>query len=390
MKNDKLQINIFDTDLVWRGAIDAVKSLTHRTSWHEIINSELTIGKGAQGIEEIGIGRILVINNQLDKALIVEDMVTSLDDEFWNFTLIPLKGILNYRICHPTDSGGGGGAWIAKQQTQVMQWMVSDNLITQTRDPDRYFWNSTRTKNLLEITPIKSYGDTIDFSVDWDTGYLGDAIVTISKMFGQQSNYPMGWNIAIKEDFSGFIFDCNYGTHKHINQSTLPPVVFSEDFGNIKNASYEYSIKEWRNVVFMIWKAEGAELESNISVGNVEHGATISFNRKEIIIDSSKKLQNEVVSEGRSELNKRPHVESFTAEIINNENTMTTYKKDWVIGDIVTIQSRELFKGLQISMNAMITGIEEIYDEGEYTINATFGEEKLTFLQLIKNAINQK
>ena len=78
-----------------------------------------------------------------------------------------------------------------QKTTQVMQWMVSDNLITQTRDPDRYFWNSTRTKNLLEITPIKSYGDTIDFSVDWDTGYLGDAIVTISKMFGQQSNYPM-------------------------------------------------------------------------------------------------------------------------------------------------------------------------------------------------------
>ena len=69
---------------------------------------------------------------------------------------------------------------------------------------------------------------------------------------------------------------------------------------------------------------------------------------------------------------------------------MTTYKKDWVVGDIVTIQSRELFKGLQISMKAMITAIEEIYDEGEYTINATFGEEKLTFIQLIKNAINQK
>ena len=54
------------------------------------------------------------------------------------------------------------------------------------------------------------------------------------------------------------------------------------------------------NVVFMIWKAEGAELESNISVGNVEHGATISFNRKEIIIDSSKKLQNEVVLKGEA------------------------------------------------------------------------------------------
>jgi hypothetical protein len=387
---DILQINIFDNDLVWRGAIDAVKSLTHRTSWHEIVNSELTIGKSAQGVEEIEIGRILVINNQLDKALIVEDMVTSLDDEFWNFTLIPLKGMLNYRICHPIDSGGGGGAWVAKKQTQVMSWMVLDNLIKQTRDPDRYFQNSTRTKNMLAIAPVKEYGDIIDFVVDWDTGYLGDAIVTVSKMYGEQANYPMGWNISINEDFSGFLFDCNYGTHKHIDQSALPPVVFSEEFGNIKNASYEYSIKEWRNVVYMIWKAEGVDTENNIAVGNVEHGATIGFNRKEIIIDSSKKTQSEAVSEGRSELNKRPHIETFTAEIINNENTMTTYKKDWVVGDIVTIQSRELFKNLQISMNAMITGIEEIYDEGEYTINATFGEEKLTFIQLIKNALNQK
>jgi hypothetical protein len=383
----KLQINIFDKDLIWRGAIDAVKSLTHRTSWHEIKNSELTIGKSAQGVEEMGIGRILIINNQLDKALIVEDMVTSLDDEFWNFTLIPLKGMLNYRICHPTDSGSFTGM----RQTEIMQRLIMNNLITQTRDTDRFFWNTTQTKNLLAVTPIKSYGDLLDFTPDWDSGYLGEVIVTISKMFGEESNYPMGWNVSIKEDFSGFLFDCYYGTHKHINQIALPPVVFSEEFGNIKNASYEYSIKEWRNLAYMVWKEEGADaIEKANAVWTLVYGATTGFNRKEIIIDSSKKILNEVKAEGRSELNKRPHVESFTAEIINNENTMTTYNKDWVVGDIVTIQSREIFKGLQISMDAMITGIEEIYDEGEYTINATFGEERLTFLQLIKNAINQK
>ena len=313
-------------------------------------------------------------------------MVTSLDDEFWNFTLIPLKGMLNYRICHPTDSG----SFTQLRQTEVMQRLVMNNLITQTRDNHRYFWNSAVTKNLLEVTPIKSYGDRIDFTVDWKTGYLGDALVTISKMFGEEANYPIGWNVAIKEDFSGFLFDCNYGTHKHIEQTALPPVVFSEEFGNIKTASYEYSIKEWRNFAFMIWKAEGQEAEQMLTINDLKHGQTISFNRKEIILDSSKKLSNEVTLEGRSELNKRPHIETFTAEIINNENTMTTYNKDWVVGDIVTIQSKEIFKGLQISLNAMITGIEEIYDDGEYTINATFGEERLTFLQLIKNAINQK
>ena len=56
---DVLQINIFDNDLIWRGAIDAVKSLTHRTSWHEIDYSELTISKSVQSVEELQIGRIL-------------------------------------------------------------------------------------------------------------------------------------------------------------------------------------------------------------------------------------------------------------------------------------------------------------------------------------------
>lgn len=387
MKYDyKLQINIFDTDLIWRGAIDAVESLVHKTSWNEILTSEMTIAKMAQGVEELQIGRILVINNQLDKALIIEDMNTSLDNEYWNFTLIPLKGMLNYRICHPTDSG----TFTQKPQTEVMQRLVMNNLITQIRDDDRYFQDSARTKNMLNVSPIKTYGDIIDFSVDWETGYLGDALVTISKMFGKQANYPIGWNISIKEDYSGFELDVWHGTHKTIDQTTLPPVVFSEEFGNIKNATYEYSIKEWRNVIFMIYKAEGAETESTITLGDLEHGATIGFNRKEVIIDSSKKIASEVTDQGYSELNKRPHIESFTAEILNNENTMSTYKEDWTIGDIVTIQSKQIIKNALLSMNAMITAIEEVYADGEYTINATFGEEKLSFIQLIKNAINQK
>jgi hypothetical protein len=179
-----------------------------------------------------------------------------------------------------------------------------------------------------------------------------------------------------------------YGTHKHINQTTLPPVVFSEQFGNIKNATYEYSIKDWRNVAYMFWN-DGTQ-DKGTPVGNLSKGETISFNRKEIILNSSKKLSTEVISEGKSELNKRPHIESFTAEIINNENTMTTYKEDWDLGHIVTIQSGEILPNTTISINVQITEIEETYDSGEYSINATFGEGKLSLIQLIKNSIEQK
>jgi len=384
----KLQINIFTNELVWMGQIDSVKSLVHRSSWHEIPNSEMVVSKTAQGVEELQVGRILVVNNQRDKALIIEDINAVLDDEFLSFTCIPLKGMLNYRIVHPIDSANGG-AWTQRRTSQVMTWIMYDNLIKQTRDTDRYFWNSDRTKNMLQLAFLtREFGDTIDYKVDWDTGLMGDAITSVAKMYGVSTTVPLGWNIYITENYDAFEFDVYFGKHKHIHQTTLPPVVFSEEFGNIKNATYEYSIKDWRNVAYMTWNDGTAD--QNTPVGNTTRGATISFNRKEIIISSSKKVQNEVVSEGTSELNKRPHVESFTAEIINNENTMSTYKEDWDLGDIVTVQSNNVLKNNLITIDSQITEIEETYDSGEYTISATFGEGKLSFVQLIKQSIDQK
>jgi hypothetical protein len=388
---NKLQINIFTNELVWMGAVDAVETLIHRTSWHEILNSELTLSKTAQGVEHIQIGRILVVNNQLDKALIVEDLTASLDDNYITFHCVSLKGMLNYRIVHPVDSGGNGGTpWSQKRQSQVMIWMALDNLIKQTRDTDRYFWNNDKTKNMFQVAPTKEYGDTIDFAVDWDTGQMGDAITSVSKMFGaglSDVTVPLGWNIYIKDDFSAFEMDVYYGRHKHINQTKLPPVVFSEEFGNIKNAHYEYSIKEWRNVVYTTWEDEEG-IEHVETVGN--QAETLGFSRKEMIYNSSKKSTGQVRNESKSELNKRPHVESFTAEIINTDKTLSTYLKDWDLGDIVTIQSKEVLKNKLISIDAQITGIEETYSGGEYTINATFGEGRLSVFQLIKQAIEQR
>jgi len=379
----QFHINIFTTNLEWVGMVDSVYSLVHRSSWHEMPNSELSVGRKAQGVDEIQIGRILVVNNQLDKALIVEDKTTSLDNEYWNFTCIPLKAMLNYRICHPLDAA----AFVNKRASEVMTGIVSANLVTQTRDNDRKFWNTGRTVNLLSVVPNRVFGDTINFTVDWKTGEMGDTMTAISKMFGKTTTQPLGWNIYIKPDFSGYEFNVWYGTHKHINQTTNNPVVFSEEFGNIKNANYTYSIKEWRNVSYMIW--ENGEILTESPVGNYATGWTESFNRKEMIINSNKKTVNEAIDEGYSELNKRPHVESFQAEIIHNPNTMSTYGIDWTLGDIVTIQSRSILKDTLLSIDALVTEVEEIYSEGLYSINATFGEGKLSFTQILKNAISK-
>jgi hypothetical protein len=380
----ELQINIFTTDLVWVGVVDAVESLLHRTSWHEIPSSEMTVSKTAQGVEELQIGRILLVNNQLDKALIIEDLSASLDNEYIQFILIPLKGMLNYRICHPIDSK----TFLQKNQSEVMAFLTGNNLNNQTRDLDRKFWNSTETQNLFAVATVRNLGDLIDFTPDWKTGYLGDAIVSISKMYSL-GKFPIGWNVYITDTYTFYRMDCYEAVNKSINQTINPPVVFSEEFGNIKDATYEYSIKDWRNVAYMIWEDANGVLKET-PVGNKTLGDTISFNRKEIIIDSSKKTSTEVANEGKSELNKRPHLETFTGEIIDNKNTMSTYKEDWNLGDIVTIQSKGIFQDKLISIDAQVTQIEELYANGEYSINATFGEGRLSIFQLIKQAIEQK
>jgi hypothetical protein len=383
MKN--LIVNVYNSDLVWKAQIEDIENFVHRTSWHEIVYSEMRISKKAQGIEELQIGDILVINNDRHKALIIEEMQTTLLENSWTITLLSLKGMLNYRICHPSDLG----TLTARRQSAVMMIIPFNNLVSQTRDDDRKFWSSAGKaggKNMFGVVDIKEFGATIDFTVDWKTGYMGDAIVSVAKMYTVGS-YPIGWNVYVNSTWSAYHMDTYQATNRTINQTAVPPVVFSEEYGNIKDAHYTYSIKDWRNVVYMNWT--NGTTPTNTPVGNTTHGATISFNRKELIVDSSKKTSTEVTNEGRSELNKRPHVESFTAEIINNTNTMSTYNENWFLGDIVTVQSKLLGNTL-VSIDAQITEIEEIYDAGEYTINATFGEGKLSLVQLIKNAINQK
>ena len=147
MKWRKLQINIFDTDLNWMGMVEEVESLLLRSTWNEINYSELNVNRNIQGIEELKIGRILVVNNDRNKALIIEDMTTSLDDQFWTFNCIPLKGMLNYRICHPLDSGD----YLQTQQSEVMMKIVSGNLVTQTRDSDRKFLHSVSGANMFSV-----------------------------------------------------------------------------------------------------------------------------------------------------------------------------------------------------------------------------------------------
>lgn len=367
------------------GAIDDVKSFIHRSSWNEIINSELTISRIAAGIEEMQVGRFVIVNNDLNKVLIIEEKTANLADDSWNFILIPLKGLMNYRIAHPTDSG----SFAALTQSEIMMQLAYKNLYSQSRDNDRKFWNATGTINLFSVAAFKQFGEIIDFTTTWETGLLGDAITEISKMFEDiPGKFPIGWNVYMKPTMDGFVFDTYLYTNRTIHQTVNPPVVFSEAFNNIKDATYTKSIKDWVNVGYVTWN-DGTN-DQTTAVASKKNANNIGFLRKETVLDSDKTTSSQATNEGRAELNRRPIVESFTAEIINNPNTLSTYGVDWFLGDVVTVQSKEILENALISLDSQIIEIEEIFDSGEYSINATFGIGRLSFVKFIKNEIRRR
>jgi hypothetical protein len=375
----KLQINIYDNDLGWMGQIEEVESLVHRSSWNEIINSELRVSKKAANYNELYPGRILVVNNQLDKALIIEELTTTITDNFTTFICNPLKGILNWRVLTPMDSPD----YIGESQSSTMMDLVRTQLITQTRDTNRYFTDSTN-KQLLSVAVNKTYGQIIDFLLTgWDTTYLGDVLTNISNMNRVVDSYPIGWNLTINPTWDGFTFDTYQATDKSVNQTLNNPVVFSDDFANIQNISFTESIRDWRNFLYISF-TEGT-IPTYTTIQDVRYGLAKSFNRKELIASSNQVNMDGANNDGYSEMNKRPKVESFTAEIVNNPNTLTTFGVDWFLGDVVTVQSKQL----NISVDTQVTEIEEIYADSQYSLNVTFGKAKLSLIKLIKNDLNQ-
>ena len=72
---------------------------------------------------------------------------------------------------------------------------------------------------------------------------MGEAVIAIAKMNATAGHYPIGWNIYINNTWSQYVMDTYKATDRSISQSVNPPVIFSDDFGNIKNATIPIALR---------------------------------------------------------------------------------------------------------------------------------------------------
>lgn len=209
---------------------------------------------------------------------------------------------------------------------------------------------------------------------------------------------------AVDFGSTGLSFRVYAGLDRSVNQSVNPRAVFSKAFENVLKQEYDGSLKAVKNFAYVdaIYTVTRTVTDKKTSTDvdiTTEYplsrtvGTATGCARREVYIDAgdvTKDDANVILTAaqrnaamddaGKAEL--VTATEAFTADVDPYGNLK--YKTDYDLGDIVTVDSREL--GMRV--NARITEIKEIYEGKGLGLELTLGYGIPSFAKQVRRLAN--
>lgn len=357
--------------------IDQYESLQITRSWHGIGELELHINRYMRDVDKLQRGNIIFPHNKLNKGYIIRHKEIELNEdgkasENWIIRALPLKSWIAQRITYPPSHT----AYDNKQDNaeSVILHYVKNNVINPT--------DSKRKIENLVLADNENRGDTIS----WQSRYknLAEEIAEISLLSG------LGWNIDIDLDNQQFVFRVLEGRDLSVNQSTLPPAIFSPEFGTLKELSYVESDLNYMNYAIVAGQGEGVDRRV-IEVGNSE-----GYERYELFVDArdieetdenddpipEPIIEQNLIERGLQKL--KEHEQEIYLEGQVLRKSRLEYEQDYNLGDIVTLQNKDW----NVTLDARITEIKEIYEPSGFDLEVTFNNSRPTLISKIKQEIS--
>jgi hypothetical protein len=270
-----------------------------------------------------------------------------------------LQGILSRRITVPPV--GQAYDKIKANAETVLKHYVRQNAV-EPADPNRIIPNLVIADDLQR-----------GLIVDWQSRFknLVDELESISFSAG------LGWDVSLDLERQKWVFEVYVPRNLTTSQNTLPPVIFSVDFDNIKNQTFTDSAINYKNYGYIGGQGEGED-RAVVEVGNAS-----GLSRIEAFIDARDIEEGENLTvRGQQKLQEMQKVVSFESEILTYGPFV--YEKDWDLGDIVTVQDKKW----GITLDTPITEVKEIYEPGGFRLEATFGNTIPTLIERIKKTID--
>ncbi len=329
------EVYVFDRDLNLIDVVDTFVSCIWRPAFFDVGDFELYLSASEKMVGLFKKDYRLVRKNDINidsdgntiykNVMVVKNIAITTDAEDGDFLTVTgkeLKSVIGQRIVwKQTNLKGNIEAEIRR--------LINENAINPT--------DVNRVIPGLVLGGIQGLTSEIEKQL---TGTrIDEAIVEICK------SYNYGWDVCICNDKMVFIM--YEGVDRSYNQNENPFVVFSDDFENIMNTSYQLTTEDYANTTLVGGEGEGTErVFATVGIDNA------GLDRYEVFTDArdlsrNTGTENEISSDdydlllkerGNGNLAGLGYTEGFSGEVIHN--VTFKYNEDFFIGDIVTVISK--------------------------------------------------
>lgn len=209
--------------------------------------------------------------------------------------------------------------------------------------------------------------DEVD--VKWERSHLGDSI------YDTLGTLEYSHRIVFNPDTLEFTYRIWQGKDRTQAQDEHSHVTFSEDSCYVTDFKYIEDESNYKNIVMILYGDQPSRYD--VYTENwIEEG------RRWLLMNASDEDSKEVMEQqANEELEKYPFIREATIKVIQNG---LFYLTDYDLGDKCDIVNHRYQK----SFESRITGVDEVFKNGQHEVTLTFGEQSQTAYEKLKNYVN--
>lgn len=341
MANEKtLEIRVYDRNMMRKGVIENERSLLWVRKYFEPGTFEMHAPLTDQNLQLLVEDNLIAYEGSVEAGTIEEVRYT----ENFDLNEIVVKGrflssYLDRRLIRSTVNFSG------KVEVAMRQLVSGVTAIP-----------------LLELGDLKGYTSTVRFQATMKN------LLDYEKKLASSSNL----GFRCRPDFSAkkIYFEVYQGTDRTTGQNVASRVTFSEEYENLNSADYIYNSQIYKTLAVVGGQGEGSDRVY------VEVGGGSGLDLREVFVDAKDIRQDKLTDAEYKEALRQRGLETLAKDALSVSLTSETrpdvnftYKKDYDLGDIVTVQKTSW--GLKSYQR--ITEIQEVYENKRMKVVPTFG-----------------
>lgn len=342
------QIKVYDTNLMRKGVIDVYRSLIWTRKYKEAGTVEIHAVLNSRNLGLLQKEHIVTMTGSVESAIIEGVSVDDFSNEI-TATGRMLSAVLSRRGIKTIVNVSN------ETYEDVMHKLVDVSAI-----------NTAYPLPYLVLGERNGLGDAVTLQVSYKDLY------TYLTKLSACSN--LGFRLRGDYKTKQLFFEVYEGVNHSKNQRENKQVIFSEIYRNLDKATFTTNSQNYKTHAVIFGDGEGET--RTILEATIDPDAK-GWERREVMVDArdisrDNLTENQylaaLIQRGTEKLAEYGIVECLEAVTLPNMNF--TYKKDYDLGDIVTVNK----KAWGISMDKRITEIQEVYENGGLSIVPTFGD----------------